>query len=119
MTDPPTMDLLDLDRRVLELTEQAIGQVTAVDLDRPTPCSAWNLGELLRHMVSENRGFAASAGSTPAPPSAWHSGDLGADPHRSYHDSAAAVTAAFGTPDYYDRRVEVREFGVFPGWAAI
>jgi uncharacterized protein (TIGR03086 family) len=59
------------------------------------------------------------AAGTPADRSVWDSGDLGTDPYRAYQDSAAAVTAAFAAPDVYDRQVEVREFGIFPGQVAI
>lgn len=119
MPDLPAPDLRDLDRQALDAAGRVVAQVTAADLDRPTPCAAWNLGELLRHMVSENHGFAANAAGAPVDRSIWDSGDLGTDPSRAYHDSAAAVTTAFGAPDVYDRRVEVREFGVFPGRVAI
>ena len=119
MADGPTADLRDLDRRALDAAEHVIAQVTTADLDRPTPCTAWNLGDLLRHMVSENSGFAAAAAGTPAQRSIWYGGDLGTDPYRAYHDSAAAVTTAFAVPDFYDRRIEVREFGVFRARVAV
>ncbi|MEV0201175.1 TIGR03086 family metal-binding protein [Nonomuraea sp. NPDC050691] len=116
MTDRTTADLRELHRRALELAGGAIAQVTSVDLDRPTPCAEWTLGELLLHMVSENRGFAAAAAGRPA---VWDSGDLGDDPFGAFQDSAAAVVTAFSAPDVHDRQVEIREFGVFPGRAAI
>src|SRR5262245_6782047 len=124
MTDLPTMNLRDLnlrdlDRRALDLAGRVIEQVTAADLDRPTPCAAWNLGDLLRHMVSENHGFAANAVRTSAQRSIWVSGDLGTDPHRAYQDSATAVTAAFAAPDLFERQVEVREYGVFSARTAV
>jgi uncharacterized protein (TIGR03086 family) len=118
MTAILAVDLRVLDRRALDVAGEVTAQVTAADLDRPTPCAAWNLGELLRHMVSENRGFAAAAG-TRAQWSIEDSGDLEIDLLRAYHDSAAAATAAFATPDIYDRQIEVGEFGVFPGRIAI
>jgi uncharacterized protein (TIGR03086 family) len=96
-----------------------IAQVQPEHLDKPTPCAAWNLGELLRHLVSENRGFAATAGGVPVVRSIWDSGDLGTDPHGAYQDSVAEVTAAFAAQDVDDRPVEVREYGVFPGRVAM
>ncbi|WP_329088157.1 MULTISPECIES: TIGR03086 family metal-binding protein [unclassified Streptosporangium] len=118
MIAPTAVDVQDLDRRALDIAGEVIAQVTTADLDRPTPCAAWNLGELLWHMVSENRSFAAAAG-TRARWSIEDGGDLGTDPLRAYHDSAAAVTAAFAAPDIYDRQIEVGAFGVFPGRIAI
>ena len=119
MTGIRTTDVRGLDQQASAAAERVIAEVTVADLDRPTPCAAWNLGELLRHMVSENRGFAANVAGTPTDRSVWDSGDLGTDPHRAYQDSAAAVTAAFAALDVYDRQVEVREFGIFPGRIAI
>ncbi|GLW05998.1 hypothetical protein Misp01_11280 [Microtetraspora sp. NBRC 13810] len=94
MTVPTAVDVQDLDRRALDIAGEVIAQVTIADLDRPTPCAAWNLGELLWHMVGENRSFAAAVG-TRAQWSIEDGGDLGIDPLRACHDSAAAVTAAF------------------------
>jgi uncharacterized protein (TIGR03086 family) len=114
-----TMDLRDLDRRALEGVGRVVAQVSVADLDQPTPCTAWDLGELLRHLVSENHGFAANAAGTPADRSIWDSGHLGTDPHGAYQNSIAEVAAAFAAPDVYDQPIEVREFGVFPGRVAI
>jgi hypothetical protein len=58
-----------------------------------------------------------NAAGTPAVRSMWDSGDLGIDPHRAHQDSAAAVTAAFATPD--DHQIEVRESALIPGQVAI
>ncbi|MEV0231853.1 TIGR03086 family metal-binding protein [Nonomuraea sp. NPDC050786] len=118
MTELPAVDLRDLHRCALDLAGRAIAQVAAADLDRPTPCTEWNLGDLLRHMVVENHGFAAAA-DPPAQRSVRDGGDLGGDPFGAFHDSAAAVTKAFAAPDFYDRQVEIGEFGVFPGRVAI
>ncbi|NUW31963.1 TIGR03086 family protein [Nonomuraea sp. SMC257] len=119
MIDLTTADLRALHRSALDLAGRAIAQVTSADLDGPTPCAEWTLGELLLHMVSENRGFAAAAAHPPAQPPVWDDGDLGDDPFGAYHDSAAAVAKAFAAPDIYERQVEVREFGVFSGRTAI
>ncbi|GAA3149424.1 TIGR03086 family metal-binding protein [Planomonospora alba] len=117
--DVRTLDLRDLDRRALETAGHLITRVRPEHLAAPTPCTAWNLGELLRHMVSENHGFAAAAADRSTDRSAWDRGELGTDPYRAYQTSAAAVTAAFAAGDAYDRRVEVREFGVFRGRTAM
>ncbi|WP_327085583.1 TIGR03086 family metal-binding protein [Nonomuraea sp. NBC_01738] len=103
----------DLDRRALDIAGEVIAHVTPADLDRPTPCAAWNLGELLRHLISENRAFADAAGTR----ARWPVEDT--DLTRAYHDSAAAVTEAFAAPDLYDRQIEVGEFGAFPGRIAV
>src|SRR6266545_138321 len=70
-----------LDRAATEICGIAVAAVEPDQLDLPTPCSEWSLGELIAHLVAENRGFTAA--------------------------------------DLLDRSVEVREFGVFPGSAAV
>jgi uncharacterized protein (TIGR03086 family) len=110
-----SVDMRTMDRLALAAVGQQIAQVRPEHLAGPTPCAAWNLGELLRHLVSENHGFAAAAAGLPA---SWSTVDSD-DPYRAYQKSAAAVTAAFAAPDVDDRPVEVREFGVFPGRVAM
>ncbi|MGW0806784.1 TIGR03086 family metal-binding protein [Nonomuraea sp. NPDC002799] len=128
-----SVDERDLDQRALAAAGLLIARIGPEDLARPTPCAAWSLGELLRHMVSENHGFAAVVAGMAADEfvgeggvlgddphrSVWDSGVLGDDPHGAFQQSAVAVTAAFAAEDVYDRRIAVREFGVFPGRVAI
>lgn len=45
----------------LAATLDALARVTSDDLHRPTPCAAWDLESLLRHMAGQHRGFAAGA----------------------------------------------------------
>ncbi|WP_199725552.1 TIGR03086 family metal-binding protein [Nocardiopsis sp. Huas11] len=117
--DTRSLDLRDLDRRALEAARGPIAQVGPAHLTRPTPCAHWNLGDLLRHLVNENRGFAAAAAGLRVARSLWDGGELGADPHRAYQESAAEVTAAFAVEDIDERPVEIREFGVRSGRSAM
>ncbi|TDV56501.1 TIGR03086 family metal-binding protein [Actinophytocola oryzae] len=112
-------DVRELDRRALALTGEVVAAVTAADLDRPTPCAEWSIRAVSEHLVSENRGYAASSMGAPAIVSIWYSGDLRPDPPRAYHDSAAMVTNAFTAPGLHESSFEVREFGYFPAPTAI
>jgi len=112
------LDLQALDQRALQSTDRIIALVRAEHLGLPTPCRAWTLRELLQHLVSENRGFAANA-VMQTDLSVWTSGELGDDPYRTYRESAAMVTQAFSAHDIYERRIKVREFGVFDGRIAL
>jgi uncharacterized protein (TIGR03086 family) len=115
-----TMDIRELDLRALDETEKIVAwAVTPEDLRRPTPCPDWTLHGLLRHMVSENQGFAAAANGVAPDRSVWTGGTLGDDPTRAYLDSAALVRKAFSEEGVLERRIEVREFGVFPAAFAI
>jgi uncharacterized protein (TIGR03086 family) len=119
VTDHGEGDVRELDRRAMVAVGEVIAAVESADLDRPTPCGKWSLAELLEHVVSENRGYGASALGAPAIVSIWYSGNLEPDPHRAFQDSMARVTAAFAAPGVYEGTFEVREFGYFPAPVAI
>src|SRR5947207_12633211 len=114
------MDPREYDRRVLESIDHILGGVTADQLDRPTPCTGWTLGDLLRHMVGHHRGFAASADAartgsgTPPDPEVWDGATLDADPAATYRAAAAQVTAAFAGLDPVAHRIQVFGYGTFP-----
>lgn len=112
-------DLRALDRQVLDVTVRIVADVTPDQLDRPTPCAEWNLGELLRHMVAHNNGFAAAARGLPAAPAVWDGDQLAADPATAFAASAARVTEAFGAADLLDGRMEVHGYGVLPARTAL
>ena len=54
-------DLLRLHRVCLADATGVVERVSAADLDRPTPCAAWTLRQLLEHMVGQHLGFAKAA----------------------------------------------------------
>jgi hypothetical protein len=75
VTDHDVGDVRELDRRALAAAGEIIAAVRSDDLDKPTPCRRWPLAGLLEHLVSENRGYAASALGAPAIVSIWYSGN--------------------------------------------
>ncbi|HZN19419.1 MAG TPA: TIGR03086 family metal-binding protein [Micromonosporaceae bacterium] len=119
------MDLLDLDRRVdldrraVELTTRVVSGASAGQLDLPTPCAGWTLGNLLRHMVAHNHGWAAAAQGLPARRQTWEEAELGADPAAAYQESAKLVTEAFAAPGLAGRKLEVYGYGAFPAQVAL
>lgn len=54
-------DLLDLHQRAVAGCAAVVTAAAAGQLDWPTPCSEWSLGDLLAHMIGHNVGFAAAA----------------------------------------------------------
>ncbi|MFD8911162.1 TIGR03086 family metal-binding protein [Streptomyces sp. NPDC059575] len=112
------MDIRELDRRALATLGAVIAQIRPDQLRLPTPCADWTLHGLLRHQVSENLGFAAAAAGATDDLRAWDQGDLGGDPYQAYLDSADAMTKAF-TEDVLNHSLQIREFGFFPGRAAL
>ncbi|MDQ6526248.1 TIGR03086 family metal-binding protein [Nocardioides sp. LHD-245] len=52
---------LDLMQRALDYTSDALAAVTCADVDRPTPCTGWNLADLLAHMEDALDAFSEAA----------------------------------------------------------
>ncbi|GAA1597672.1 TIGR03086 family metal-binding protein [Kribbella sancticallisti] len=112
------LDPRALDRAATALCLDAVAAVRPDQLDLPTPCSEWNLGELVAHLVAENRGFAANSAGV-VDRTAWRPGPPDEITLAKFPASVARVGAAFAGYDVLDRPVEVREFGVFPGRVAV
>lgn len=114
-------DYVDLDRRATSASVDVVGAIPDGRWDAPTPCSAWNLGELVAHMTAQHRGFAAAAaGGTD--PAVWQIRPPGPDPRREYTESVRAVLAAFAEDGVSERRFalpEIRTDRTFPGRQAI
>ena len=115
------MDIRELDRQALAYAGEVIAQVTADRLTLPTPCPDWTLHGLLRHIVSQNEGFAAAARGRGSVLSVWRNGRLGTeDPGADVEESARLVREAFGEDGVLDRMFDLPEVGsAFPGAVAI
>lgn len=117
-----TPDVRPWDREALHVTEAVVALVGPDDLDRPTPCSAWNLRTLLAHMTGQNHGFAAAAEGVHTDRADWADRDLGDDPAATFAASAARVAEAFARPGVLDGEFwlpEVRGGQHFPARTAI
>ncbi|MGW1344874.1 TIGR03086 family metal-binding protein [Kribbella sp. NPDC002412] len=108
------MEIRDLDRRAGAVLGEVVMQVRPEHLWFPTPCPDWTVRGLLRHIVSENEGFAAAALNGSAPVQAWNGGRLGDHPSGAYRRSNARIADAFADGGALDRLMEVREYGSFP-----
>ncbi|MGW7511262.1 TIGR03086 family metal-binding protein [Streptomyces massasporeus] len=116
------MDIRRLDRLALSLTGEVVSRVKPEHVRLATPCPDWTLYGLLRHLVSQNQGFAASARGAGEAWAQWHDGDLGDDPAGAYEASADEVTAAFAEDGVLERRFALPEVGegfAVPGRVAI
>ncbi|MBK1789423.1 TIGR03086 family metal-binding protein [Prauserella cavernicola] len=116
------MNVRELDRRALALAGAAVAAVTPDQLSLPTPCADWTLRGLLRHLVSQNEGFAAAARGEGRSLRVWRDGRLSDDPRTAFAASAALVTDAFAVPDVLDAPFalpEIDERRPFPGRQAI
>ncbi|CAM3944962.1 TIGR03086 family metal-binding protein [Kibdelosporangium persicum] len=114
------MDFRELDRQAMKLTSEVIGQVRPDQLRLPTPCADWTLHGLLRHLVSEDLGFAAATtAGTGLSDVDWNAGGLGPDPVAGYRRAAAGYVAAFEPGSVLDRPMRIGVFGVVPGSVAV
>jgi len=105
------IDIRDLNRRTVDYSVEIVSRLTADDLDRPTPCAAWTVADLLAHMTVQHRGFAAAARGSGADLDVWKVQPLAADPVRDYAEAAADVTAAYAELDSLDQLFDLPEFG--------
>ncbi|WP_280379848.1 TIGR03086 family metal-binding protein [Nocardia wallacei] len=115
-------DIRELNRRAVDYSVDVVSAVKPADLDRPTPCSAWSLSDLLSHMTVQHRGFAAAARGHGADEAVWQAGPPPADPVAEYAAAAADVIAAYAEPGVLERPFALPEFGPgveVPGGQAI
>jgi uncharacterized protein (TIGR03086 family) len=116
------MHIIELDRRAVAESVWVVSLVNAADLDRPTPCAQWTLGDLIAHMTVQHRGFAAAARGAGADPHVWEVAPLGDDPVAAYAAAAHDVVAAFAEPGVAEKRFALPEFSTdvtFRGTRAI
>jgi uncharacterized protein (TIGR03086 family) len=73
------MDVIELHERALDQTGKIVDGVTSDELERPTPCTEWNVRALLKHLVGGNWWFADVANGTPAQAGAGSQDLLGGD----------------------------------------
>lgn len=90
------MDLDDLTRAQAAVTA-LLAELAPADWDRPTPCEAWDVAGVVRHLHVGELAFTTSLGGTPYDLAALTAGaaDLGpADLPASYGAGATALRAA-------------------------
>jgi uncharacterized protein (TIGR03086 family) len=119
MTDT---DIRALNARAVRTSVEIVSHLTGADLGRPTPCSEWNVADLLAHMTVQHHGFAAAARGKGADPAVWKPQPLADDPAKAYAEAAEDVLAAYAEPGVLERSFDLPEFGqgaAFPGAQAI
>jgi uncharacterized protein (TIGR03086 family) len=86
-------DLRELHRRVAAEADRVIAAISPDQLDRPTPCSGWNVRGLLNHVVNGNLRFAAIFTGQPVMDRDAYV--LGPDHLAAFRSSVATLTEAF------------------------
>ncbi len=114
------MDLRELDRQAMKLAGEVVSFVRPEQLTLPTPCADWTLHGLLRHLISENLGFAAATVSGTDPSEVdWNAGRIGPDPVADYHRAADLYLDPFGPDSVLERDMRIGVFGVVRGSTAV
>jgi uncharacterized protein (TIGR03086 family) len=111
-------DIRDLDRRAVRASAELVATITPSDLDRPSPCAEWTLGQLVAHMTAQHRGFAAAAVGDGASLAAWEVNPSPEDLVADHHAAVERVLAAFAGDGVLDRRFALPEFEVTSTFAA-
>ncbi|MGW4244083.1 TIGR03086 family metal-binding protein [Nocardia sp. NPDC004722] len=101
-------ELLSFDARAVHTSIEVVSDLTAADLERPTPCAGWNLRDLLEHCIVQHHGFAASARGEDDV-ALWKPQPLSDDPVGEYRAAAEAVLAAFAEPGVLERQFPLPE----------
>ena len=116
MSEAAEPDVAQLHRKALDATRSVVARMGTPDWDAPTPCTDWNVRELLNHVVAGNWWAAQLAsGATIADVGTELDGDhLGDDPLGSYDRSATAAAMAFDAPGALDAPCAV-SYGPVPG----
>ena len=97
--------------------EQLIAGVRDDQWTGATPCTDWNVRNLVNHVVRGNRLFGAALRGAPAPP-AEPSDALGDDPVAAYRAASAEMLEALRQPGVMDLAVTI-PFGTVPAPVAL
>ena len=109
------MDVLALHARALDQWMDRVRALSADQLGDPTPCSEWDVGALVNHVVGEDRWVSPLVeGKTIAEVGDALDGDLlGSDPVGAAEQAAKEALMAFAEPGARERTVHL-SFGDFP-----
>ena len=106
----------------LELSGRLVAGVEPDQWERATPCTEWNVRQLVDHLVVGQQLFARVLGGEPFEQAVAAvravDGSLRNDPAASYDASARELLAAFDDPGVLERLVRV-PFGTVPGALAL
>ena len=111
MTGHPSVEVLELQDGALDATGRVVAAIRPDQLALPTPCTEWNVRQLIEHLVEGNDMFARAANEGAA-------GHVVDDPFEAYAASSAAVRQAWRQPGVLEREATM-PFGTVPGWVAV
>ncbi|MFF2964560.1 TIGR03086 family metal-binding protein [Streptomyces sp. NPDC057963] len=87
--------------RTYESVGDLIAEIRPEQWKEPTPCTEWNVRDVVRHLVGMDLVFAAMLEGGPRPERG--ADPLGDDPVRAYRASSASLQTAFARPGVLER----------------
>jgi uncharacterized protein (TIGR03086 family) len=114
MNDAKPVDDLE---RVGHAVEQLVGRIGSDQWQLATPCTEWNVRQLVNHMAAGNARFTAIARGeqqTPPTPGTQPPDLLGDDPAASFREMFARMLQAFRAPGFAEGRYPT-PIGELPG----
>ncbi len=106
MADDTTNPMLTAMAAINDNAVRLIGEIGPDQWEEKTPCTEWNVRDLVNHMVGTTRFFQASASRT-APPAPAEGDQLGDDPVAAFRQVAQDTLAAWTAPGATEGSVEV------------
>lgn len=108
-------EFLPFHRTAVLASIDVVDRVRLEDLNRPTPCSGWNLFDVLAHMTVQHRGFASAAEGFGDDLEIWRPenvlASVTADPAGTYAAAAHDVLDAFAADGAADAEFVLPDFG--------
>lgn len=95
-----------------EAAHDVLAAVPKDQLDAPTPCSDWNLGQLIDHLVGTQAFMLSASGGEP--PEGAGTGASRGDFVAVFDDLSAKVASALSAPGFAERKLDL-PFGTFTG----
>lgn len=99
-------------RQAFASTSAVMANVTAGEMDKPTPCASWNVRDLIDHLVGGATYFAVTAESGVAPTATAEPFD--GDFKVGYDQGAARAVEAFSADGAMDKTMKL-PYGDLPG----
>jgi uncharacterized protein (TIGR03086 family) len=104
--------------KAVEQTGRIVGGVRPDQLSAPTPCTEWDVRELLNHTISVIEMFDDAAQTKPFDPSIFGRDNVGADPGLAYQARAAVLCQTLARPGAAEAAWTL-PFGEIPAETAI
>ncbi|HZQ84729.1 MAG TPA: TIGR03086 family metal-binding protein, partial [Acidimicrobiales bacterium] len=100
--------------QAIAVANRVLGGVAKEDMDKPTPCASWNVGQLVNHLVGANYFFVSMLGGEV--PGGGGVDFAAGDYQGAFAEASAASVAKFGEPGAFDKTINL-PWGAVPGSA--